>query len=130
MVVFLSRLKNQGTFWAPKKKNLPSPEVALVDFSSDGRPCSLSYLMAVFSAKLFGHLTVILLTLSFLTLWKFRGDRIKWKWYLAWPFTILQNDNIMISWDFLRQTAPAAMPGHLGAVSLKKISWYHNIIIL
>ena len=21
-------------------------------------------------------------------------------WYLAWPFTILQNDNITISWDF------------------------------
>ena len=41
-------------------------------------------------------------------------------WLLAWPFTILQNDNIMISRDFLRLTAPAAMPGHLGAVSLKK----------
>ena len=50
--------------------------------------------------------------------------------YIAWPFTILQNDNIMTSWDFLRLTAPAAMPGHLGAVSLKTISWYHNIIIL
>ena len=47
-------------------------------------------------------------------------------WYLAWPFTILQNDNIMI-WDFLRLTAPAAMPGHLGAVSLKKS---HDIVIL
>ena len=51
-------------------------------------------------------------------------------WHLAWPFIILQNDDIMISWDFLRLTVPAAMPGHLGAVSLKKISWYHNIIIL
>ena len=50
--------------------------------------------------------------------------------YLAWPFTILQNDNITISWDFLRLTAPGAMPGHLGTVSLKKISWYRNIIIL
>ena len=49
-------------------------------------------------------------------------------WHLAWPFTILQNDDIMISWDFLRLTAPAAMPGHLGAVSLKKISWYCNIV--
>ena len=46
-------------------------------------------------------------------------------WYLAWPFTILQNDNITISWDFLRLTAPAAMPGHLGAVSQKK-----NLMIL
>ena len=42
--------------------------------------------------------------------------------YIAWPITILKNDNITISWDFLRLTAPAAMPGHLGAVSLKKIS--------
>ena len=33
----------------------------------------------------------------------------------------ITNDNITISWDFLRLTAPAAMPGHLGAVSLKKI---------
>ena len=42
----------------------------------------------------------------------------------------ITNDNITISWDFLRLTAPAAMPGHLGAVSQKKISWYCNIIIL
>ena len=40
--------------------------------------------------------------------------------HLAWPFTILQNDNIKITWDFLRLTAPAIMPGHLGAVILKK----------
>ena len=33
----------------------------------------------------------------------------------------------MISWDFLRLTAPAAMPGHLGAVSPKKS---HDIVIL
>ena len=46
--------------------------------------------------------------------------------YIAWPFTTLQNDNITISWDFLRLTAPAAMPGHLGAVSLTKS---HNIVI-
>ena len=47
--------------------------------------------------------------------------------HLAWPFTILQNDNITISWDFLRLTETAAMPGHLGAVSLKKS---HDIVIL
>ena len=35
------------------------------------------------------------------------------------------NDNITISWDFLRQTAPAAMPRLLGAVSRKK-----NLMIL
>ena len=40
---------------------------------------------------------------------------------------ILQNDNITISWDILRLTAPAAMPEQLGAVSLKKS---HDIIIL
>ena len=49
------------------------------------------------------------------------------KSYLAWPFTILQNDNITISWDFLRLAAPAAMLGHFGAVSLKKS---HDIVIL
>ena len=45
----------------------------------------------------------------------------------ARPFTILQNDNIMISWDFLRLKAPVAMPGHFGTVSLKKS---HDIVIL
>ena len=39
---------------------------------------------------------------------------------------MLQKDNITISSDFLRLTAPAAMPGHLGAVSLKKP---HDIVI-
>ena len=34
--------------------------------------------------------------------------------HLAWPFIIIQNDDITISWDFLRLTASAAMPGHLG----------------
>ena len=34
--------------------------------------------------------------------------------YLAWPFTIIQNNDITISWDFLRLTVSAAMPGHLG----------------
>ena len=47
--------------------------------------------------------------------------------YLAWPFTILKNDNITISWDFLRLTAPAALPVHLGAVCLKKS---HDTVIL
>ena len=46
---------------------------------------------------------------------------------LVWPFTILQNDNITVSWDFLRLKAPAAMLGHLGAVSWKKS---HDIVIL
>ena len=46
---------------------------------------------------------------------------------LAWPFTVLQNDNITISWDFLRLTAPVALLGHLGAVSLKKS---HDIVVL
>ena len=31
---------------------------------------------------------------------------------------------------FIRLAAPAAMPAHLGAYSLKKTSWYCNIIIL
>ena len=47
--------------------------------------------------------------------------------YIAWPFTILQNNNITILWDFLRLKGPAAMPGHLGAVNLKKS---HDIVIL
>ena len=47
--------------------------------------------------------------------------------YNYWPFTMLQNDNITISWDFLRLTTPTAMPGHLGIVGLKK---YHDIVIL
>ena len=46
---------------------------------------------------------------------------------LAWPFTILQNDIITISWDYLRLTAPAVMPGQLGAVILKLS---HDIVIL
>ena len=52
---------------------------------------------------------------------------IRLKSLLAWPFTILQNDNITISWDFLRLTAPAARSEDLGAVSLKKS---HGIVIL
>ena len=47
--------------------------------------------------------------------------------YIAWPFTILQNDNIMISWDFFRLTAPRCSSMAAGAVSLRKS---HDIIIL
>ena len=71
--------------------------------------------------------------ISVLTLTQPIGESIKFNnlellnVQLAWLFIILQNDNIMISWDFLRLRAPAAMPGHLGAVSLKKS---HDIVIL
>ena len=47
--------------------------------------------------------------------------------YLAWPFTILQNDNITMSWDFFRLTAPRCPGMAAGAVSLRKS---HDIIIL
>ena len=47
--------------------------------------------------------------------------------YLAWPFTTSLNRNIMIWWGFFRQTAPATMPVHIGANSLKKP---HHIVIL
>ena len=54
---------------------------------------------------------------------------------LAWPFTILQDDNIMISWDFLRLTSPAAMPGYLGAKQRKyvcsyskQLIWYEDVL--
>ena len=46
---------------------------------------------------------------------------------IAWPFNILQNDNIMISWDFFRLTAPRCPGMAAGRVSLKKS---HDIIIL
>ena len=53
--------------------------------------------------------------------------------YLAWPFTILQNDNITISWDFFRLTAPKCHGMAAGAVSLRKshdiiILWFCNIV--
>ena len=47
--------------------------------------------------------------------------------HLAWPFTILQNDNITISWDFFRLTAPAAMLGHLGAVQISLFEFYESV---
>ena len=40
LVVFLPRPENQGKIWVPSNKKSQSPEVALVDFSPDGRPCS------------------------------------------------------------------------------------------
>ena len=43
--------------------------------------------------------------------------------HLAWPFTILQNDNITISWDFFQADSTKAT----GTVSLRKS---HDIIIL
>ena len=46
---------------------------------------------------------------------------------LAWSFTTSLNRNITIWWGFFRQTAPAAMPVHVGANSLKKP---HHIVIL
>ena len=47
--------------------------------------------------------------------------------YIAWPFTILQNDNITISWDFFRLTVPMCPGMVAGAVSLRKS---HDIVIL
>ena len=46
---------------------------------------------------------------------------------IAWPFNILQNDNIMISWDFFKLTAPRCPGMAAGAVSLRKS---HDIVIL
>ena len=39
LVVFLPRPENQGKIWVTSNKKSQSPEVALVDFSPDGRPC-------------------------------------------------------------------------------------------
>ena len=44
---------------------------------------------------------------------------------IPWSFTILQNDNITISWDLFRLSACPGMAA--GAVSLRKS---HDIIIL
>ena len=55
---------------------------------------------------------------------KSRGNLLT---YLAWPFTILQNDNIMISWDFFRLTALRCPGMAAGAVRLRKS---HDIVIL
>ena len=40
LVVFLPRPEIWGIFWVPGNKKSQSPEVALVDFRPDGRPCS------------------------------------------------------------------------------------------
>ena len=45
----------------------------------------------------------------------------------AWPFAILQNDNITISWDFFRLTALAAMLGHLCAVQISLFEFYESV---
>ena len=47
--------------------------------------------------------------------------------HLAWPFTILQNDNITISWYFFRLMVPRCPVMAAGAVSLRK---FHDIGIL
>ena len=67
--------------------------------------------------------TIVLLVLAF-------KPKTFAKIHLAWPFTILQIDNITISWDFFRLTAPRCPSMAAGAVSLRKISWYRNIILL
>ena len=46
--------------------------------------------------------------------------------YIAWPFTILKNDNITISWDFFRLTAPRRPVMAAGAFSLRKS---HDIVM-
>ena len=40
LVVFLPRPEIWGIFWVPGNKKSQSPEVALVDFRPNGRPCS------------------------------------------------------------------------------------------
>ena len=46
---------------------------------------------------------------------------------LAWSCTTSLNHKVMIWWGFFRQIAPAAMPAHIGADSLKK---RHHIVTL
>ena len=48
-------------------------------------------------------------------------------WQLAWLFTTSLNRKVTIWWGFFRQTAPAAVPAHVGADSLKKP---HHIVTL
>ena len=65
--------------------------------------------------------------------WLFKVDCLKEvqkyivKRSLAWPLTILKNDNITISWDFFRLPAPRCPSMAAGAVSLGKS---RDIIIL
>ena len=46
---------------------------------------------------------------------------------LAWSSTTSLNHKVMIWWGFFRQTAPATVPEHIGADSLKKP---HHIVTL
>ena len=41
--VFFAPPENQGKIWVPSNKKSQSPEVALVDFGPDGRPCIFIY---------------------------------------------------------------------------------------
>ena len=50
--------------------------------------------------------------------------------YLAWPFTILQIDNITISWDFFQADSTKVSKQGCWCFQPEKISWYCNIIIL
>ena len=47
LVVFFPRPENQGKIWVPSNKKSQSPEVALVDFSPDGRPWTYTYMMTL-----------------------------------------------------------------------------------
>ena len=49
---------------------------------------------------------------------------------LAWPITILQNDNITISWDFFQANSTKVSRHGCWCCQSEKISWYRNIIIL
>ena len=58
-----------------------------------------------------------------------------WKCYillsqLAWLFTILQNDNLTISWDFFQADSTKVSQHGCWCCQPEKISWYRNIIIL
>ena len=52
---------------------------------------------------------------------------------LGWSFTTLPNHNVAIWWGFFRLTAPAALPVHIGADSLKKphhiaTLWFSEVV--
>ena len=52
------------------------------------------------------------------------------KIHLAWPFTILQIDNITISWDFFQADSTKVSQHGCWCCQPEKITWFHNIIIL
>ena len=58
---------------------------------------------------------------------KTRG--IAWGIVLAWPFTLLQNDNITISWDFFQADSTKMSRHGSWCCQPEKISWYRNITI-